>query len=355
MSEYVIMPSNDYQAACDAIRAINNKTDLIKSENMITEIEELIHKVGKIGFQEKSMVNDIYDWRSIVYADGKFVAISRSNTIAYSTNGLEWTEIELSFDRTYNWTSITYGNGTFVAVAWISNIAIYSTDGINWIETPIPFSMWNSVTYGNNKFIAIGDKYSGSANSYEFDGAYSEDGITWTGFNMPRQSDWKSITYGNNMFVAVAEKSKYAAYSTDGINWSQSTLPTSCYYEQVTYGNEKFIAIGFNENDYKTIIVYSNDGITWTQSPIILKDILWRSMTYGNKKFIAIGDYTRYINGISNTFSTIIYSNDGITWQRSKTELPKSWAIGFGDNKLIIISKESNIISYCDFNNIEIA
>lgn len=39
MSDYVIMPSADYKAACDSIRAKTKKTDLIKSGDMATEIE----------------------------------------------------------------------------------------------------------------------------------------------------------------------------------------------------------------------------------------------------------------------------------------------------------------------------
>ena len=39
MSDYVIMPSADYKAACDSIRAKTKKTDLIKSGDMATEID----------------------------------------------------------------------------------------------------------------------------------------------------------------------------------------------------------------------------------------------------------------------------------------------------------------------------
>lgn len=41
MTDYVIMPKADYQGACDAIRAKTGKTDLIKSGDMATEIEEM--------------------------------------------------------------------------------------------------------------------------------------------------------------------------------------------------------------------------------------------------------------------------------------------------------------------------
>lgn len=41
LTDYVIMPGQDYEDACDAIRAKTGKTDLIKSGEMATEIESI--------------------------------------------------------------------------------------------------------------------------------------------------------------------------------------------------------------------------------------------------------------------------------------------------------------------------
>jgi hypothetical protein len=41
LTDYVIMPGADYQAACDAIRAKTKKTDLIKSSELANEISSL--------------------------------------------------------------------------------------------------------------------------------------------------------------------------------------------------------------------------------------------------------------------------------------------------------------------------
>lgn len=56
------------------------------------------------------------------------------------------------------WRSVTYGNGKFVAIASDSEFGAYSTDGINWTEMSMPVSRdWRSVTYGANKFVAVGE------------------------------------------------------------------------------------------------------------------------------------------------------------------------------------------------------
>ena len=78
---------------------------------------------------------------------------------------------EVTLPYSAEWYSVCYGNGKFVAVAYDSNTAAYSTDGINWIETTLPSSAdWWSVCYGNGKFVAAGNDKA----------AYSTDGIHWT-------------------------------------------------------------------------------------------------------------------------------------------------------------------------------
>lgn len=57
------------------------------------------------------------------------------------------------------WDSATYGNGKFVAISGgpfiTSNVAAYSTDGINWHPTALLPSAY-LITYGNGKFVVIG-------------------------------------------------------------------------------------------------------------------------------------------------------------------------------------------------------
>ena len=58
LTEYVIMPGEDYQAACDAIRAKSGKTDLIKSGEMATEINSITTK----GLWEQIQEGTLTEW-----------------------------------------------------------------------------------------------------------------------------------------------------------------------------------------------------------------------------------------------------------------------------------------------------
>ena len=145
----------------------------------------------------------------------------------------------MSLPASRDWSSVTYGNGKFVAVASGSDKGAYSTDGINWTEISMPAGRrWSSVTYGSGKFVAVAD---GIINK----GAYSTDGISWTEMTLPASGNWASVTYGGGKFIAVVNNSSAAAYSTDGINWSAMTMPASSKWQSVTYGNGKFVAVVF--------------------------------------------------------------------------------------------------------------
>ena len=90
----------------------------------------------------------------------------------------------------------------------------------SWESSDMPASeSWFSVCYGAGKFVAV--NYSSNI------AAYSTDGINWTQTTMPASGIGNSVCYGAGKFVAVANSDNVAAYSTDGINWTQTTMPDS--------------------------------------------------------------------------------------------------------------------------------
>ena len=276
---------------------------------------------------QTSVLPSSADWKSVTYGDGKFVAVAdTSRKAAYSTDGINWTASTLPYSR---WYSVTYGNGKFVAVTYSSNAVAYSTDGITWTASTLPSSAdWKSVTYGDGKFVAVA---SDSSNA-----AYSTDGITWTANTLPSSTYWNSVTYGDGKFVAVSEGSSTnnAAYSTDGITWTSSTLPSSTtYWQSATYGDGKFVAVARNSN----AVAYSTDGINWTASTLP-SSTDWR-VTYGNGKFVAV---------TYNNSNVAAYSTDGINWTASTLPENNYWgSVTYGNGKFVaIVGYNSNKAAY---------
>ena len=322
-----------------------NTTYYLSSDNMIvreTDIATLNGYVGSmidsvtkytLGLNNSTLLKNIKVslpssslWQSVTFGNNRFVAIAfDSNIAAYSDDGITWTQTTIP---TAKWYSVIFGNNRFVAVAAETNIAAYSDDGITWIESTLPTTAyWRSVTFGNNRFVAIADESNNVA--------YSDDGITWTGSTLPTTTRWNTVTFGNNRFVAVSWGSTIAAYSDDGITWTQTTLPNNYYWTSVTFGNNRFVAIADENNG----AAYSDDGITWTITNILSAPRGWSSVIFGNNHFLAIG-----------TGDIVAISDDGIIWTETIT-LPdtKTWeSVTFGNNRFVIIAFDSNAVTYSD-------
>jgi hypothetical protein len=300
MSEYVIMPSADYQAACDVIRTASGKTDLIKSGDLSSEISELANKIGKVSFKTSTM------------------------------------------PCSAKWSSVTYGNGKFVAVANDTNMYVgYSTDGVNWSISAIEFNFCTYIAYYNNKFIIVS-----SGGTYM---QYSTDGINWSECNLPQHNlTIASIAYGDGKFVAVLQTNA-TMHSTDGINWSKNVLNTTgIHFDAVTYGNGKFVAVKSAIGSGKCRIMSSTDGIDWSyiETPYYIHNLV----TYGNGKFVIA-----VRQGFGYDFRGL-YSTDGINWSNITIPflLGNISLIAYADGKFVIMESNSNIAACCDFYSVGI-
>ncbi|MCR4555191.1 MAG: hypothetical protein K5766_00050 [Alphaproteobacteria bacterium] len=304
------------------------------------------------------------NWRGVCYSRklGRFVAVGDNGTIAYcdvkvtvkyfaigknssaySSNGIEWYEIETNLptytdngNTGFNWKSVCYGKGEFIVVG---DRYIYSTsDGSNW-SNQLSLSYytnssptWKSVCYGNGKFVAIGpDKKVACGRSLGTNFAYS----TWevTKDNVLSESDWTSVCYGKGIFVAVGNKK--AAYSIDGgESWTEVTAEpiSKSDWISVCYGNKKFVAVS------DECAAYSTDGKNWTK--VTTKPISegnWKSVCYGDGKFVAVAN------------ESAAYSTDGINWTKVDTA-PISeglWgSVCYGDGKFVAVTLDSDKVVY---------
>jgi hypothetical protein len=205
-------------------------------------------------------------------------------------------------------------SGRFVAVSTGGAAALYSEDGTTWTDFNMPTAgVWKClaagrVTYptvGNHIFVAIRN---GSAVA-----ASSLDGITWTTRSMPVSLQWNSCIYGGGLFIAVATNSNLAAYSLNGTSWTSVTLPTfgdSTLNEwvDIAYGKNTYVALA-NSGNTVAIGTYNSTLNTWSWSGQILDVIAdssakdWVSIAYGNDRFVAI-----------SSTGDIGYSFDGSLW-----------------------------------------
>ena len=265
------------------------------------------------------------NWQAAAYGNGIYVAVAtESDVAAYSTDGINWTQTSLPDSTT--WGCVVYGNGRFVAFATSHDKAAYTDDGINWIQTTVPYATrFDAADYGNGMFVAT------SYVSRNF--VYSTDGINWTQGFMPSSSAWIDTAYGDGKFVTLIYNSDVFAYSTNGTSWNTGTMPSVAKWQSIAYGNGKFVAITYDSN----IAAYSTDGIEWTQTNLPSAK-LWSTVVYGNGIFLAM----------ASVGQIAAYSTDGIEWTPvALTCDPDTWRITiFGDGKFINIGYNSDAFFY---------
>jgi hypothetical protein len=273
-------------------------------------------------------------WSTVVYGNGRFVAVSTSGTndramVSVSgtdpqtpvqkSTGVEWSTSSIPISGG-TWNAITYGNGTFVAVgstAGKENQVLTSYDGITWTARSSALdASWVDVTYGNGLFVAVTSSVTTVGSSTIMT---SPDGVTWTSRSaVPGNADaiWTSITYGSSTFVAVA-KGSFLNYcntncimsSTDGITWTKRTHPVQNHWTSVSYGGGIFVAVSRAPTLYCTsnCVMTSSDGVTWTA----------RSVTGITDPEVS------YVNGMhviaSKATTTFLYSTNGSTWLQGQS------------------------------------
>ena len=173
-------------------------------------------------------------WNGVAYGNGKWVAVSyygSSSRIMYSTDADVWTTItdaEVSWDgSTHGWWNVIYAGGKFVAITSESRAGIRPTivseDGIAWQQSDVtPYDnlrRWSDIAYGNGIYVAIAGNNQVERNAIY----YSTDAITWYNSNPPGHAEWNGIAYGNGKWVAVCSSGSWTsgrlAWSEDGITW----------------------------------------------------------------------------------------------------------------------------------------
>ena len=237
------------------------------------------------------------------YGDnGKWVAVGNgTNTIAYSSDGINWTRLGKSI-----LSSDGYGvawNGTlWVAVGKVTNTIAYSYDGINW--TGLGKSIFTTTGWGvawnGTLWVAVGE----GTNTI----AYSYDGINWTGVTGTSASiflNGEGIAWNGTLWVAVGSGTYTIAYSSDGKNWSPvinsktSIFSTDC--RGVSWNGTLWVAVGSGTSNS---IAYSSDGINWYGSGNSIFSACL-GIAWNGTLWVAVGQGATY---------SIAYSPDGITW-----------------------------------------
>src|ERR1051326_5237934 len=165
--------------------------------------------------------------RSHVAGNGIAVAVSQDGKLLTSSNGVDWTEVRLTFKTFLR--GITYADGLFVVVggSYIDQpgVILTSRNGSSWtLRASGTRANLYAVTHGNGIFVAVGDNQTVLT---------SKNGGTWKKCT-PVSADLllTSVAFEDGAFVALGD-SGTVLISRDTIRWQVRTSGTDSYLSKV--------------------------------------------------------------------------------------------------------------------------
>lgn len=272
---------------------------------------------------------------NITASDG-YVMVAGVNTgsplpyqIAYSTNGIDWYGSpsgntilnNSSGDPSLNYITLNVDKTVWVFIASNNTLAT-SSDGINWTKiTPIidgssgPFYLveYDQIVHDGTKWLMT-SKFQVDSESELAKLAYSTDLINWTTINIdPNPNNMVSIMYGNSTWVGTGSNTNLY-YSYDGFDWISTTTTLAFHQGPIFFVNNRFFIATNDDSSTNKPFYTSTDGIMWTEctvSPTASFSTLVGNVIWYNNKYYALLAYDIYSSPI---LYITIESDDGISW-----------------------------------------
>lgn len=236
--------------------------------------------------------------------DNQLVIINSLKNMAYSANGMVWTERDIPSLKNLNGTVYvsTYGNGRWCVAG--NGGALYSTDGMEWKAINNPECLENNVmalAFGASMFVAV-NKNNSKNIFYR-----SVNAVDWEpvpGDEFPSNQDIQILCYGGGKWICGTKFGTIYEYDVKNIRWNE-LIPSegaglkssgSDCWSGACYAYGHFYVI---KND--GVVARSVDGKDW-EKVVALKDgefDSWYNITFYNDKlymFNCKGD--RYCSAI---------------------------------------------------------
>lgn len=249
------------------------------------------------------VANEKQPLHSVAYSNDVhlFVAVGEHGFVMTSPDGEKWTEREIDF--THAFSCVIYAQGRFIATANRAYEAI-STDGVNWTIIDIATTL-TKITYVPelNSYFGV----NGSENIFK-----SANGETWTSQTIEYQNstDFESITYADNLHLLVAV-GYVIATSSDGVIWNITEPFSNAKYYTVEYSKNTSLLLLGGQKDAIVFLAYSIDTINWGEVEITDLGLM---ETYPEINAFA---YSKYLNNFVavGAYGIVLESKNGKDWK----------------------------------------
>jgi len=172
-------------------------------------VGKILYSVNGTSWTTVSLPNQYFYAKGMAYGNGRFVITpdwesDTSNYTAYSNDGITWYSSTLPYVS--YWSSVVYVNGKFVAVSKWSKSAISEDGGVTWRDYGLIYN-----TSGIMSMIAVQDLLVTISRDNHY-AQKSNSKLFWYTITAAL-GRCTSIAYGNNRYVIVGSDESTALYS----------------------------------------------------------------------------------------------------------------------------------------------
>lgn len=303
----------------DDVRNILNQEGLTvvtgRDGNIFTSTDQANWTNRKTGFTQT--------FSGLAYGGGVFVASDYNGGIISSSDGIDWGQ-SFTPGISIGWQTVVFEDGKFVAMSsrgeWI-----LSPTGLpgEWSLPSVGFDPYpgiNSLRYLNGDWYVTGlDGFLRSSSNL----------TNWSTHDQVTTNDLRDTAFGDDVFVAVGEGG--AIYSSaDGSTWEERTSPTTNYLYYAAYGNGKFVALGASGTALTSI-----DGVTWSSGNQVNPPYNAQDLVFRDGQFIAL-----------DTSGRVSLSSDGLSWTTIQVAISQNLrATAVSDEILVAVGNSGLILS----------
>ena len=227
-------------------------------------------------------------------------------TIAYSTNGLSWTDG--GYNLITDFKNIAYNNRWIAATTNPNCITTTGATPTGWVDTDTGLDNYlSNIVWAGTKWIGMG---SGTGNKRMITSTTGNAG-SWTVFRSGLANNSTFMKFSNNRLLVCYSGTPILEYSNDnGTTFTTSTSAASVFTTSmncVAWNGSMWVGVGTGTNT----LGYSSDGITWTGLGTSIFSTSGNTVVWTGSTWIAGGSGT----------NSLAYSTNGTTWTGSGTTL----------------------------------
>jgi hypothetical protein len=253
-------------------------------------------------------------WNGLIWVA---VGTGVNDTIATSSDGINWTgRGKTVFSSTGE--GVAWSGSLWVAVGSGTNSIAYSTNGIDWTaSTTNPFATsvtGNGVAWNGRMWVATGR----GADTGENTLAYSYNGIDWTGAGRTVFTiSGYGIAWNGLTWVAGGEGTNTLAYSFDGVTWSailSSPFGGSGRVRAIAWNGSIWVAVGSGSAYIAYTNTYNGTQNWTTISGTVPFTASGRGIAWNGSIWVAVGNGTNTLaTSVSGTADWVVISNNSFS------------------------------------------